>query len=414
MPQILIVIADPYSRQEMTVLAEQMGYGALQAKDGPSALEILRETLPDVLLLHEEFPGAPSCASWMRSVQQEFPLLPVIVCLKSRDAGRAVDFLKLGALDCLAPPWSQETVGPCLRKAVRLKGTHLDLLMDERRPPALSRKAVALVAGALLLLVAGVISLRSYRWPAEEISHASALWDLPYSHPSGLAAGPRPRAEGTGRMEPQSGVSSSAEGAAAKGSIWIADWFSQSIYRHRPSDLKLEKAYFFAHDPPAALAFAEGALWTVTVSGFFQKHLLDAQLTAVSRFKAPGAQIAGLGYDGIYLWSCDVGAGVLRKHLMDNQLTVLSEISYAGGKPAAVAFDGTAMWTLDASRSALLKHDLLSPGKILAEAPLPEYQGNAWTPGGLLWDGKNFWTVGERKGKTGVLIRHALSAGEMR
>jgi hypothetical protein len=60
-----------------------------------------------------------------RELSHAFPLLPILVALKKRDARRAVALMRAGAAEVIAPPWTREDVKACVSKSLRWQGTTL-------------------------------------------------------------------------------------------------------------------------------------------------------------------------------------------------------------------------------------------------------------------------------------------------
>jgi hypothetical protein len=217
-------------------------------------------------------------------------------------------------------------------------------------------------------------------------------WDLPYSHPAGLAFDGK--------------------------ELWVTDWFSQSVHRHAPADMRLLRTLNFPREIPGALAFAADALWVAAAPRSIVKHMLDAKLTVLGGWYADRApQTVGMAYDGLYLWTCDSAKGRLYKRILDDELSIIASYEYRGGKPAALAFDGKDLWSLDAPNREVLRHDLKDPARVTLRVPLPEYRSGGWTPTGLAFDDGTgrFWTVAERRPKGEGAARifvHRLPAPE--
>lgn len=367
-----LVLAEDEIRQELARLLARLGHEVLQASSLSGALELLQRRSPQVLLVQETLDGS-SGEVVLREALRVAPLLPVIVCLNRRDAPRAVELLRLGAFECVAPPWTSESLAVPIRRALRL-GTSFEL---PRPAPPEGRRTGRRLAALGAALAAGLLCLAALKpWLDRRRAEAPLAWALPYAHPAGLAW--------------------------HAGRLWIGDWYSQSVYAHEPSDLSIVAVHHFPGEQPACLAVAEGSLWVASASGQATKRLLDEQFSLLGRFRLPGAPV-GLAYDGLYLWSLDSAQGRLHKHLLDDRLSVLESYPFPGGKPAALAYDGSSLWSLDEG-GVLRRHDLASPDRLLASFP-PEELG--WKPTGLAWDGRRLWSVAEsRSPGQGRILRH--------
>lgn len=368
MSRVELVFAEPEQRGELARLVERMGHEVVSSSGPPHCFELLRDSKPQVLI------GEESALLLQESLRMA-PLLPVIVCLKVRDGEKARDFLKAGAFDCVAPPWSGEALGLPLRRALRVQGPGP---WTQRFAWTLRRKASAFAVGVLVLACA----FAAWRGHARNLRLAEERTfnrPLPYAHPSG---------------------------AAWHDGLWAGDWYSQSLYRHG-ADLAVAAVAPLPGSAPVSFTFADGALYIASTTGRLVKRRLAEGYPKVEELRAPGPLTVGLCYDGLYLWSADAEDLKLRKHLLDDRLTVLETYKYPGGRPAAIACSGRDFWSLDEKSGQLLRHDLARPDLVLDREALPVYGVGLWKPAGLAFDGKDFWTVAEgRSGQGGRVFRH--------
>lgn len=374
-----LVCADEDDRRRLSLIAGESGHlihGAARLQD---AVELLRERRPRLMLVVDS-PGQDASV-FLREIQRAAPLLPVVVALKDRDATRAVTLMRTGAAEVVPPPWTRDSLHACLSKSLRFQGTSIALT---RRPR--SRNGPLYLAAALLFFGSAFgykARLRAERVAREAVLAQRQHWDLPYRHPSSMAF----------------------EG----GKLWIADWYTQSVYVHDPRTIAVEKVVHFPDQMPLALAMGGDSAWTSDASGTVTRRMKDDRLTPISRAKAP--RTFGLAFDGLYLWTVDVdGKDWIRKRLPDAGLTVMGSYRYPGLRAAALAWDGHSLWSLDAGNRELVRHNLERPDEAVQRVPLPEYADGNYKPVALAFDGKNFWTVGERLPKDSGparLFKHA-------
>lgn len=378
MTAIGVLAAQARDRAELSALLGELGHRADPAASLEDAVESAREGRPGAFLVVDG--GGADAELLIRELARAYPLLPIVVALKTRDASRAVALMRTGALEVVAPPWTCADLKASVSKSLRFQGTALSpaRLAPRRRSAAW----YALAVGAFFAVALGAASMRrAERLRREEAARVDS-WDLPVSHPAGLAF---------------DGVD-----------LWVVDWYSQSLYQHSRRDAKVLGLRHLTAETPVAAAFAADAVWTATADGTVVRRMKDAKLTPLERFPgaAPGA--AGIAFDGLYLWTLDARAKVLRKHLLDAGLTLLSAHRVPGLQPVAVVWDGRALWTLDAGERLLRRHNLERPEEFLAAIPLPEYADGRYAATGLSWDGERFWTVAERRDGKGParLSRH--------
>ncbi len=364
MPTIGLICGDEADREALSLLAGEAGYLIVGASRIQEAVELLRERRPKAVLVVDS--AGREADAMVRELLRVSPLLPVVVALKQRDASRAVSLMRTGAAEVIAPPWTRENVRACLAKTLRFQGTAFSVVKAARpRSPHFYFFAVLAFFAAAL----GTLSVqRARRQQAAEAARAYS-WDLPYKHPSALAFDGR--------------------------SLWIADWFTQTLYRHAPEEgLALEGVVHFPAETPVALLFTQEAAWEATASGQLIRRMRDPQLTAVQRYSAPGT--TALAYDGLYLWTYDSRSKKLVKRLLDADLTEAGVYRYPGAQCAALVYDGKTLWSLDAVHRELIRHNLERPDEALERVPLPEYSAGGYRPVGVAYDGRRFWTVAEK------------------
>lgn len=363
MATIGLIASDPSDAQSLSLLAGEAGYLVCGASRLHEAVEILRERRPKAMLVVDE--GGADAETLVREVLRVSPLLPVVVALKKRDATRAVALMRIGAAEVIAPPWTRENVRAVLAKTLRYQGTAFSVVRAApRRSPHFYFFAVLAFFAAAL----GVASARRAQRLAAEAAAKPSSWELPYKNPAALAFD--------------------------SGRLWIADWFAQSLYLHSPRTLAVERVIHYTAETPVSLSFAADAAWTAVASGQIVRHMKDAKLTPVQRYKSPGT--IAVAFDGLYLWTIERGDKRVRKRLVDAELSVAGAYRYPGLLPAALTWDGRALWSLDAGNRELIRHNLERPDEALERISLAEYADGKYRPVGLAWDGARFWTVGER------------------
>lgn len=372
MAVIGLVAKDDAARRELQLAVEELGHRAAPAHDVKSGLELLFSEKPRVFLVAQD-PADDAAESLMFELEREAPLTPVVVALTRRSAPRALELLKAGAHEVVSAPFSAPSLRGSLSKALRWRGTWF----EEPRPagPLEAARAAGawLLAGLLLAAGAGGLAVLHHRRQAAAraaLPVPATQWDLPYGHPAGLAY----------------------DGSE----LWVSDWFSATVHRHDPSDMRVTASATLPREVPGAIAFAGGALYAASGPRVIVKRMLDARLSALGRSEDKAPQTVGMAFDGLYLWTLDSKKGRLHKRVLDAELTVAQSFDYPGRKAAALAFDGVKLWSLDAGDRELLRHDLSDPRKVLLRWPLREYAGSDWKPVGLAFDGRRFFTAAVR------------------
>lgn len=378
MAAIGLLAKEAADRELLGLMLGELGHRAEGAGRLEEALEFARERKPRAFLLVDG--SGADAESLTRELIRAFPLMPVVVALKTRDASRAVALMRVGAAEVVAPPWTPEDLKSSVSKGLRFQGTAL----TAASAAPLSRSPVWYALAVGLFLAAGLGAASLKRVEARRAAAAARVdrWELPVRHPAGLAFDGK--------------------------SLWLVEWFTQSFYALSPDDTSVQVVRHLTADTPVAAAFTAEAMWTVSADGTVVRRMRDDKLTPLARYRNAAPNSAGLAFDGLYLWTLDARAKVLRKHLVDRELTVISTHKWRGVKAAGLLFDGRTLWTLDAADRRLLRHQLERPEDVVEGVPLPEYAEGGWIPAGVSWDGSRFWTVGEAAdGKSPArLVRH--------
>ncbi|MFA6316201.1 MAG: hypothetical protein WC943_02195, partial [Elusimicrobiota bacterium] len=269
MPSVGVVAADAVSRSALSLLAGESGYRTHPAAGLADALEVLRERRPSLMLVTDGPDGDAEVL--VREIAAVSPLVPVVVALRVRDAGRAVVLMRLGASEVVAPPWTKEDLGACLGKTLRSQGTAFSVVPLRGPMPRapIFFFAVALFFGLALSYAALQRSAKLRAAAFEE----KKTWDLPYRHPSAASfSGP---------------------------DLWVLDWFTQSVYVHAASDLAVRQVAHFPGELPLSFSIGPDAVWSLTPGGTICRRMKDEKLRLLAEYPkaAPGA--TALVFDGL-------------------------------------------------------------------------------------------------------------------
>lgn len=114
MIKVLIVDDDPYMRKVVRTMLLSIGVkNIIEASDGVSGLEAIRECAPDVVLLDWEMPmlDGPAFVSMVRT-PGEFPVpdVPIIMLTGHGDRWRVVEAARVGVHEYLLKPVSTKAL----------------------------------------------------------------------------------------------------------------------------------------------------------------------------------------------------------------------------------------------------------------------------------------------------------------
>jgi len=115
----LLVIEDGRAVQRaLTRLFEPEGFTVEVSADGASALESLKASRPDLVLLDLRLPGMPG-RDVCKEIKKEWPSLPVIIVSAKTDVWDKVLLLEMGADDYVTKPFSPRELLARVRAALR-------------------------------------------------------------------------------------------------------------------------------------------------------------------------------------------------------------------------------------------------------------------------------------------------------
>lgn len=175
--------------------------------------------------------------------------------------------------------------------------------------------------------------------------------------------------------------------------LWVSDWFDQSVYRMAPGDegLKVERRFVFPKSHIMALAVTGKHIYLAdSWTKQFQRRRLDADLSLERAFPSPGPNPSALYYDGRYLWSTDKATRRLYQHALDEELSVLGDfpLSYA---PVGFHVDGAGAWGVGEEPRLFYRHAPPRGLEILGAYELPELLEGRAPISGFALRGRKLW-----------------------
>ncbi len=117
MTKILLVDDEESIRNMMRLTLELDGYTVLTAADGPSALDIFQNELPDVVLLDVRMPGMDG-VEVLRHIKEINRDAEVIIISGHGDMDMAIECLRMEASNFLAKPVSEEILSLSLKRSL--------------------------------------------------------------------------------------------------------------------------------------------------------------------------------------------------------------------------------------------------------------------------------------------------------
>jgi len=168
--------------------------------------------------------------------------------------------------------------------------------------------------------------------------------------------------------------------------LWLADNFSDQIYKINPENGKVVKTFDSPGYHPEGLAWDGKNLWHID-SG--EKHLykLDPETgKALLILESNSSNPRDLAWDGEYIWIIDHKQDLLLKVSPEDGMMV-QYFPSPSGEPAGITFDGKYLWVTDRGSDRIY---LVDPKDGLCLSSFRAYGPFAY---GLAWGNDVLWNV---------------------
>src|SRR4030088_812471 len=132
-PLVLVVDDVPDNVDILQLRLESQGYEVITAGDGEAALGIIRDKLPDLVLLDIQMPKLDGIETVKRlKADESLPFIPVIMVTARADAKDVVAGLEAGGDDYLTKPVDQSALMARVRAMLRIKAVQ-DTVQEQAR-----------------------------------------------------------------------------------------------------------------------------------------------------------------------------------------------------------------------------------------------------------------------------------------
>lgn len=142
-----------------------------------------------------------------------------------------------------------------------------------------------------------------------------------------------------------------------KDEIWICDWFSQKLYKHRlDARLTLIKFTKLEDIHPSSIASGKEALW---ICDAFSKKIYKfdrRSLKQIGSFKSPAANPSAIFESKEFLWTCDSANDKIYKHKKDEKLTVVFSADLSNPNTVGLYVRGKNIFIADADKSRVYRY----------------------------------------------------------
>jgi two-component system response regulator (stage 0 sporulation protein F) len=264
MPKILVVDDEADMRFAVRMLLERSGHTVMEADSGDTALAKIDEKAPDLALLDMRLPGMDGIQI-LQKIREKQKDLPIIMVTGYGNVELADQAMQLGADHYLSKPFHNKELVDVIRQILQKRGHVLPEIpkaaspavepepLETARSPFSLGRIQKLALGALAVgLVWHFISPRNN-------------FPVPYTNPAALVF--------------------------LDENLWVADWFSQTIYVHEvhKRDLPIKKTYYLPDIHLTGMAVTANAVYTAdSWAHVLRKHRLDDRLSVLLTVKSPG------------------------------------------------------------------------------------------------------------------------------
>ncbi|MDQ1721436.1 MAG: two-component system, OmpR family, operon response regulator KdpE, partial [Pseudonocardiales bacterium] len=121
MTHVLLVDDEPQLLRTLVLSLTQRGFAVSTAADATSALRLVKDEPPDLVVLDLGLPDLDGLEV-VRRIHRAEPMLPIIVLSARSGSGDKIVALDLGAVDYVTKPFDVNELLARLRAAVRRRG----------------------------------------------------------------------------------------------------------------------------------------------------------------------------------------------------------------------------------------------------------------------------------------------------
>jgi len=399
--KILIMDDEPGLLNVVFNILKPTGHTLFLAEDGTRAIEIGKKEKPDLALLDIRVPDYDGLEV-LAELKKMDPNIKGIMLSGFGDVESAVGAMKQGAADYISKPFKIEEVLKVVSKALAEKpapilsssgqGTKPESMLTVSpsvrtveipktyAPPKFKYKIWAF-AGI------GVVAVALIGFSIWKFSISTSLkptgFSIPYSNPSAIT------------WDGQN--------------LWVADWASQSIYKHRSDKtLSIDSVFTLVDIHPTGLVWDGDHLWSCsTMEKKITKHAPDATLTSLITFPNPLQEPTALAWDGLHLWCADGAGGKLYKlKPVGEGLNIAGVYDGAATNPVGMFFYQNHLWVADGERGKIYEQDPNTLA-VLGIYSLEPYSSRMEQLAGMTFDGEHIWSAARKSSK---IYRHKFSS----
>jgi len=410
MVKILIMDGEQSFRNLLYNMLRPLGHSMTAVEDGAHAIKEAQLEIPDIALLEMQVSDMETAEVFVK-LKRINPDMKCIVISGFADEEAIQAVMALGAYAIISKPYKITEVHKAVQLAMKGQAPGAVLPPDDEptalpvyHPPARKTEAPGSAAttasvymplnrprGARSLLMLKVIAgiavtvaaAGLFLFPGVAgIKPAIKEYPLSYANPMGMCF--------------------------ARSNLWISDWMSGNIYRHRDiARLSETMVYKTDNQHPTGLAFDGDNVWTCnSAEKRIYRHRLDDALSILSVYALPKVSPQGIYFDGVNIWVIDSEAAKLYKHKMDETLSAIEVFNSPAVNTCGMFRDGDFFYIGDYMTGKIYKASIkdLTVSEIFE---LPGFEKGKDKLAGIAWDGAYMWVCYDAVPK---VFRHSLKS----
>lgn len=377
--QILVISSDKALRAKISKTFLKSGVPVVGADGFETGMGQIAQD-PPALVITQEPEEVNTVVTLYDLLREKAPSTPLLIALNDTNMQTAMKYMRLGAYDCLAHGFSGGDLIAAAKHSLTRHGRHLVLT----KKTFLSRRArkILFITGVSVFGVAFLAAGATFIVNKYVLSRP-VLYQVPSPHPAGIYWQEK--------------------------TLWMADWFDQSISAYKlpkkqggiAPDMAMSVSEF---EPIGVTASDRDVVYTLANDGLIRKHkILKNGLPVVQEQSSPGPAPSGIVWDGKNLWSCDSKTRFVYKHGI--RLNVLQSFPCPAEAPGGITWDGKDFWVLDSVTQGIYKLSVKGlDWKFIGPYYFKKGVGQGFKVSGIAYGGKRLWTISESQG---LLVGHA-------
>ncbi|PKN59667.1 MAG: hypothetical protein CVU53_07040, partial [Deltaproteobacteria bacterium HGW-Deltaproteobacteria-11] len=186
--------------------------------------------------------------------------------------------------------------------------------------------------------------------------------------------------------------------------LWACDWQGGAIYQHElDAALTLRRIAYFPGRNFSAATYHDGALYTADPWGKkINRHLINDTFTVDKEYAASDVAVGAMAFAAGRLYIADARTNTALECRLDDEsrkLIVLREMPIGATTLAGLWFDGEYLWSADSARNFVRRHRMDGAFAVEAVYMMPSSAGKNFRISGFAGKGKDFWISSERAGR---------------